>query len=400
MRKLSFAVLAAALAAGAAQVPAGGELEIRLKTKVSSKTSKPKDAVEAALIRAVVIEDQIALPAGLALRGEVREVKASTKPEERAELLLVFSELKDAGGKNAALSAEVAEVDNARETVGEKGRIVGILASETITARLDQAFEKLAQYWAWLAQLLGKAKSAVLKEADPDIVYEPGVEMTLKLASPLDWTGSTEGPRVEVFADQEEVARLAAAQPFQTVAEKPPKPSDITNLMFIGTAEEVKAAFVAAGWNTAAELNAKSGLETFRAVAENRGYKEAPMSVLLLEGAKAEMDLQKQNNTFAKRHHLRVWRRPVSYLGKPVWVSAATHDVGIEFSPENRTFIHKIDSKIDRERAKVVSDLLFAGHVKALALVDRPDVPRETRNATGDAVATDGMMAVMLLGGE
>ena len=29
------------------------------------------------------------------------------------------------------------------------------------------------------------------------------------------------------------------------------------------------------------------------------------------------------------------------------WVCAATHDIGIEFSEENRTFIHKIDPRID-----------------------------------------------------
>jgi len=144
-------------------------------------------------------------------------------------------------------------------------------------------------------------------------------------------------------------------------------------------------------------LNAASGLETFRAIAELRGYKEAPMSVLLLDGRKPDLVFQKQNNTFAKRHHLRIWARPASFEARPVWVCAATHDIGIEFSPENRTFIHKIDSEIDRERAKVVNDLLFGGRVRGLALVDRPKAPRQTRNATGDAVSTDGRMAVLVL---
>ncbi|HOK47414.1 MAG TPA: LssY C-terminal domain-containing protein, partial [Bryobacteraceae bacterium] len=71
--------------------------------------------------------------------------------------------------------------------------------------------------------------------------------------------------------------------------------------------------------------------------------------------------------------------------------------IGIEFSPEQRTFIHKIDSQIDRERAKVVSDLLFAGSVQALSLVERPEVPQLSQNATGDNLETDGRMAVLLL---
>ena len=121
---------------------------------------------------------------------------------------------------------------------------------------------------------------------------------------------------------------LVNSQPFQTFAENPPKPSDITNLMFIGTEEKLRAAFEAAGWNLAQQVNAGSVLETVAAVAEMRGYKEAPMSRLLLEGRKSDLDYQKGNNTFAKRHHLRIWKRPDLFDGKPVWVCSSTHDIG------------------------------------------------------------------------
>ncbi len=97
------------------------------------------------------------------------------------------------------------------------------------------------------------------------------------------------------------------------------------------------------------------------------------------------------------RHHLRIWKREASYRGLPVWVCAATHDTGIEFSPENRTFIHTIDPYIDRERAKVVNDLLLTGRVRSLALVERGEVPQRSRNATGDELITDGRMAVLIL---
>ncbi len=136
-------------------------------------------------------------------------------------------------------------------------------------------------------------------------------------------------------------------------------------------------------------------METFRAIAEARGYQQAPVSTLLLEGRKPDLVFQKQNNTFAQRHHMRVWMRRDQFHGQAVWVAAATHDIGIEFSPENRTFIHKIDSQIDRERAKVVNDLLVTGTVRGLALVERPGVPRESQNATGDKLETDGSMAVL-----
>src|SRR5207253_5703095 len=117
---------------------------------------------------------------------------------------------------------------------------------------------------------------------------------------------------------------------------------------------------------TAAALNSQSKLETVRAVAEMRGYNEAPVSILLLDGRPPDLVFQKQHNTFAARHHLRIWRRPDTFQGKPVWVCAATHDTAIDFSPENRTFTHKIDPEIDKERAKVVNDLLFTRLAKGL----------------------------------
>jgi hypothetical protein len=76
---------------------------------------------------------------------------------------------------------------------------------------------------------------------------------------------------------------------------------------------------------------------------------------------------------------------------------AATHDTGISFSEKDRTFIHKIDSQIDRERAKVVNDLILTGRVQGVELVDRPNVPQHGQNATGDNLDTDGRIAVLLL---
>jgi hypothetical protein len=136
-------------------------------------------------------------------------------------------------------------------------------------------------------------------------------------------------------------------------------------------------------------------METARAIIENRGYKEAPVSLLTLDGEPPTLVFQKAANTFAMRHHMRVWQRPDQFEGQTVWVAAATHDIGIDFSPENHTFIHKIDSNIDRERVKVLNDLSFSKCVKGIALVDRTNIPSDLSNATGDKLITDGKMAVV-----
>jgi alkanesulfonate monooxygenase SsuD/methylene tetrahydromethanopterin reductase-like flavin-dependent oxidoreductase (luciferase family) len=248
-----------------------------------------------------------------------------------------------------------------------------------------------------LSDFLGTVSTSVLKEPEPEIDYQPGVEMTLALTKPLQSTVKVTPPSVTPVTPETAIYDTVNSQPFQTKTDGQGIPSDMTNLMFLGTPEQLQAAFTAAGWTSAAHLSTQSGLEVFRAVAEMRGYKEAPMSILLLDGNKPDFDFEKQNNTFAKRHHLRIWRRPGDFQGHPVWVCAATHDIGIDFSAEKRNFIHKIDSEIDRERAKVVNDLMLSGHVKALSLVARPATPQHSQNATGDKLETDGRMAVLLL---
>lgn len=386
--KSSGAALILAACALAAEFPAGTTLPVRLKTKLSTQTSKSGDAVDAVVIGGPL--------AGALVRGAVEKASASAKGDERSLLTLRFTEI-EAGGKKAKIDAQVAEVPNARETVDEQGRILGILASETITGKLDQGIGRLAERSAGLADVLGVIKGAVFKKAESDVAYDTGVEMIVKLTAPGDLP-APEPAKLEPVADPAALINLVAAEPFQTVAQNPPKPSDITNLLLVGTEEQIKKAFHAAGWSTAAELSAESKFETVRAIAENRGYHEAPVSILLLEGKPPDMVFQKMLNTFAKRHHLRVWKRPTTFAGLPVWSVAATHDIGISFSERDRTFIHLIDHQIDRERTKVAEDLVFTGLVRSSTLVDRPHVPKKSENATGDALETDAKIAVLIFG--
>jgi hypothetical protein len=386
---------AAAGLLGAAQIPTGTQLQIRLATGLHTSSAKPKQTFEAVVIAPVVDGGAVILAAGAKVSGHVQDVSAAVQPADQAVLALAFDQISDSTGHKAILAAKLAGVDNARESVGEDGKITGIIASQTGSGRMDQGINKVAEKYPGLADVLGAIKETVVKPTDPNIDYEPGVEMTIELTKPLDWAASAVGLNVRAIEPADGLYALVNRQPFRTMAERPSRPSDLTNLMFLGSLRDLQAAFEKAGWSTAEQLNEKSKLETFRAMAEMRGYKDAPVSTLLLEGAPPDLVYQKQNNTFASRHHLRIWHRPGRFNGKEVWVCSATHDIGIEFSEQNRTFIHKIDSQIDRERAKVVNDLLFTALPQGLALVDRPDLPANLFNATGDALETDGKIAVL-----
>jgi hypothetical protein len=216
-----------------------------------------------------------------------------------------------------------------------------------------------------------------VKEADPAIDYKPGVEFAIKLTKALEWIPSKETDTPGTIAPQEGFSALVNHQPYRTNALKPPSPSDMTNLMFIGSKETVESAFKEAGWFASDPLGRASTMHTAQAIIENQGYDEALISVLTLNGNPPYMTFEKQNNTFASRHHARVWQVQDTFDGNAVFVAAATHDVKIYFSKTSRSITHGIDPDIDKEPAKVVNDMLFTGRVQAMALIDRTGIPKD-----------------------
>jgi hypothetical protein len=106
---------------------------------------------------------------------------------------------------------------------------------------------------------------------------------------------------------------------------------------------------------------------------------------------------QKAVNTFAKRHHVRIWLTDDKFRGEPVWIAAATHDTGFVVSKEVKLFTHGIHPNIDLERQKIVNDLAFAGAVAGHTLVARPKAPHEAKTSIGETVQTDGRAAVIVI---
>ena len=197
----AFLALAAVIPAFALTVPAGTEIQIRLKTKVATATSKAKDPVEAVVIAPVMVEGQFVIPAGAVVRGDVEKASQSTKPDERSSLVLAFTEI-EIGGAKLKLAARVAGVENARESIDDQGQITGIVASETISGRLDAGLSKLAEHASGFADILGTVKKAVLKEPESDITYDSGVELALTLTAPLELkAASGPGPAAKFDAD-------------------------------------------------------------------------------------------------------------------------------------------------------------------------------------------------------
>ena len=397
--------LASALPLPAETIPAGTPLEIRIQQPISSYSTHAGTKITAILISPVNEGGSILIPLGTTIQGSVTAVRkvGIGVMHETAQVELSFDHLVLSDGTSVPIQVRVTEVENARESINKKGRIQGIRSTSTISNRASGIVGSLA-FGDPIAAIFTTAGSAcVLRFSEPEISLPAGTEMLAQLAAPLDLPtveAKSVPPIVVTPKEREDLSAMVHHLDFRTYAEgNKETPSDLTNLAFIGSAAALTHAFAASGWVIVDSLTAGTAYSTIRSVAENQGYRQAPMSILLLDGNAPDYAYAKTLNTFSKRHHLRIWTTTQTWNGQPVWTSSATHDVGIGFSKSQKTFIHLIDSHIDNERAKVVNDLIYTGCVSGVQLVTRPWLPANPKNGTGEDLITDGRIAVLQLNG-
>jgi hypothetical protein len=231
-----------------------------------------------------------------------------------------------------------------------------------------------------------------------EIMYPAGTDLQVQVVRPSVLKQNAQWAGWPQMTPDPKLRQLVTTMPQRTTTPKK-TPSDLTNLVFLGTKEELITAFGEAGWIEADNLNVRSALKAAQATMRSTGYSDAPVSLLLLEGRPPDLVLQKSLNTFAKRHHIRIWKLTELYNGREVWVGAATHDIATLSSKGKTKWTHRIDPHIDRERDWVLTDLLFAGTATAYVDLDRPAAPKQAENATGDAILTDGKVSVVQLKG-
>ncbi len=383
-------------------LPSGTILQIRLKTSVSSYTSKAGTPVWAEVIAPVEVQGRVMLPMGTELIGYVKEARKVGLgfARETALLHLEFSKLQVPKQAEQELRGQVARVDDAREQVDAEGRIRGIRATQSFSSMLS-GFAVMATSFDPMALLFGVSASlSAFRLPDSSVVLPAGAELQFRVTRELVTLGDFP-PQYPEFvtsaAGREELERIVRELPYRTETESDGTPSDLTSLLYLGSLDAIERAFDAAGWVRSDKLNERSTYGVMRSIIENQGYRAAPMSTLTLNKKTPELTYAKTLNTFFSRHHLRVYSQAERYEGKPVWTSTATYDTGIGFSRAAKTFVHVINEKIDEERGKVVNDLTLTGCVDGVTYVERPWVPRDAQNATGDTLRTDGRIAVLRL---
>ncbi len=381
-------------------LPEGTQLHIRLTTTVGSYASAPGSRISAVLIAPLVLNSETVLAAGSTLAGRVKSVTrvGFGVRHETAALDLQFNQITPLDGSMVPIVAQVAEVDNSRERVTRTGRIQGVRSTGSICYRIS-GYIRTALHWEIHAELAWWIiRSLIMQLPEPEIYYPAGVELTLRLTQPLLLEPPRQ-PEVRQLTDEEgaELSRIVAEVPYRTQAPVSGRPSDLTNVLFIGSARQIVTAFDAAGWTQPGPPTLRDRIHWIRAVAELRGDHAAPMSLLLLNGAEPDVSWQKSLNDVSKRHHIRIWKAADTWRGREMWIGAATRDIDFAYWRSGRRLSHKIEEDVDQERDKVAYDLAYSSCGSLLDWRDRADLPRFAVNATGDPIMTDGRMVVIEL---
>ncbi len=381
-------------------VPAGTRFSVRMLQPLSSRTTKEGMTVQAVSIEPVIVDGNLYIPAGSTIEGTVTKANGVGWgiKHETAALTIEWTRATMPDGRSLAIDARLFEVENSQEKVDANGRIKGIRSTGTPGHSLENGVLSFAGIDPIAYIFASASGSAVMGFAEPEILYNAGTELILEYVRPLITAQTypfSVRPSAASDADRDHLQALVKTIPFRTRTRTGNKVSDLTNLIFIGSPDALHRAFTAARWHASDSLTAGSTFRTLKTISGNEPYTQAPMSILLLDERDPLFTLSKTTNTFASRHHLRVFPTTAEWDGQPVLTASSTQDIGIAFSRKQKTFIHVIDQHIDNERSKIVNDLKFTGCVDSMDMVPRPWVPTDAYNSTGDRLLTDGQVAVL-----
>ena len=178
------------------------------------------------------------------------------------------------------------------------------------------------------------------------------------------------------------------------------KNGDPLNLIVIGGLEDAFPALIRRGWSPTETTWRGSVMRMMKSALSRERYPYAPISNLYLYGRPQDIAIQKARDNIHQRNHLRLWRSPMRYHGKLVWVGQISRDIGSRLTIHSPTFTtHKIDPDVDEAARALTEDLVYSQGLRAIGFVGGvgaapKDAPR--KNLTTDPYYTGGLRIVLL----
>lgn len=350
-------------------------ISVRLLTDVNSGSDMRGKPVRAIVIAPLMLDSHVIIAPRSILEGTIVDAGKENDGGERHFVRLQFTSLTLIDGTREKFDARVVSVDNARETVTDDGRILGPAKASLAKSKEDWAAAALGSVVPIGGVILFAATRGESDERNRRINYPAGTDMVVKVSSNLDVLKLPQPPKIDSVASNVALAELLTRVPLRAVAAGGRIPGDFVNVIVLGSEAQVKSAFTAAGWDSPNKMGTRADFDTFIKTAKGQGYSHEPVSQQLMFGRAPDLVFQRVSDTFAKRHHVRIWNTGQTFEGIPVWVAPATHDIGVEFSTAHRSFTHRTDNNIDGERNKIVNDLSAFNVVGQLSYVTRAPEP-------------------------
>jgi hypothetical protein len=174
---------------------------------------------------------------------------------------------------------------------------------------------------------------------------------------------------------------------------------DPLNIAIVGDVKDAYYGFMRAGWDETETIYGSSLWNTLKSTLSGSEYRYSPVSALYVFGRSQDAALQKARASIDERNHLRLWKTPMRYEGKPVWIGQISRDIGVRFTWKTIT-THKIDANVDETREYLLEDLAYAQSLAKYGFVQGVgeysfDAPRG--NLTGDPWFTDGLRVVLFV---
>ncbi len=390
----------------AQSIVAGDTLHNRLLTRLSSGRHSPR-TMRALVIAPVERDGRVVVPPRSVVTGRMTGAGMEHNGGKRHWIGLQLDSVLVPSGDSAAdtlragIVLRILAVDDSRESIDPAGRIVGPPIPSIVRSKKDWAILVLGVFHPVGAIVLAATLEGENRERHRKVSLNAGTEITAVITSGAilaRWPTWAPPPRIANGVNPDSIAALS---PLHATLRAGGPPGDVISLALIGSAAQVDSAFAVAGWTLAVPMSLRSDFVTFVKAAAGKGYESQPMSELVLDRRAPDREYEKVADTFAKRHHLRMWRWPAgtSTTGdSTLWLVAATHDVGVMFLAKQHTFTHRVDPNIDDERDKVVSDLVAANAVGAMSYATRTaPAGGATVNGGRAQAVTDWRMAVVAL---
>jgi hypothetical protein len=186
------------------------------------------------------------------------------------------------------------------------------------------------------------------------------------------------------------------------ISDKTGNPGDMVNFLILGSPADVEKVFKTAGWVRVDADVKETVLAGLIASMSKESYLTMPMSPLYLFGRTQDYGWAHAEpiQVVASRNHLRLWKAPFTVDGEPLWVGAATHDIGFEHDDRSKSMTaitHKIDPDIDQERNYVEKTLSGTGLVGEVSHFLPENPMQSAKTATGGSFHSNGEVLILKL---